>query len=227
MLTPDYFFDLSQFSHRALFDDVSFVWQALDRIEGYLKAQKLGVIEGDVDARAYLINPELISIGKGTVVEPGAYIKGPCIIGANCQIRHGAYIRGDCIIGDHSVVGHTTEMKHSILLNHSHAAHFAYVGDSILGNYVNLGAGTKCANLRLKKDQIIIRTKEQEIATGMRKIGAIVGDHAQVGCNSVLNPGTLLAKEVICFPGVSVSGFIEEQSRILPGSMPRVERMGA
>jgi NDP-sugar pyrophosphorylase family protein len=212
-LTPSHFFDLSSFEHSALFQDCQFVWQALQRLEQYLASKKLGQIEVSTDG-AYLINPELISIGAGTVIEPGAYIKGPCIIGKNCQIRHGAYIRGDCIVGDRSVVGHTTEMKHSILLNNAHAAHFAYVGDSILGNSVNLGAGVKCANLRLKKDEVIVRYNDQKFKTGLRKFGAIIGDESQVGCNAVLNPGTLISKQVECYPLTCVGGFIEEKSRI-------------
>lgn len=194
MTAPHHFFDLDTFEHKALFEGVEHVWQALGRIKDYLQNEKSFRILGTVSPQAYLINPELISIGEGTVVEPGAYIQGPCIIGKNCQIRHGAYIRGDLITGDMVVIGHTTEVKNAIFLHHAHAAHFSYVGDSILGNNVNLGAGVKCANFRLDQRNINVRFNGQKHITGMRKIGAIIGDGSQIGCNSVTNPGSLLTK---------------------------------
>ncbi len=163
-----------------------------------------------------MVNPEQISIGEGTIIEPGAYIRGPCIIGKNCQIRHGAYIRGNVIIGDHCVVGHATELKHSILLDHAHAAHFAFVGDSILGNGVNLGAGVRCANLRLDGAPVCVQYGEESFSTGMRKLGAVIGDEAQIGCNVVLNPGTCFGKESRCFPGLTVSGYIEGSKCLRP-----------
>lgn len=215
-LGTNHFFDLSQFAHAALFDGCEYVWQALDKIKEYLRTYPLGKIEAEEQRGAYLVNPSQISIGEGTIIEPGAYIKGPCIIGKNCHIRHGAYIRGDCIIGDSCVIGHTTEIKHSIILNHSNAAHFAYLGDTILGSHVNLGAGVKCANLRLDGKQIMIRIEDQKIATNRRKFGAIVGDHSEIGCNSVLNPGTLLGKNVQAYPSLNFGGYIEENCVVQP-----------
>lgn len=211
-LRPEYFFDLSQFPHRELFRSCTFVWQALDKLVEYLKKTPLGTISSAEQQLAYLVNPELISVGEGTVIEPGAYIKGPCIIGKNCIIRHGAYIRGDVIIGDNTVVGHTTEIKHSVLLNGAHAAHFDYIGDSIIGNKVNLGAGVKCANLRFNNEPIVIKYKQEVISTGMRKLGAIIGDNTQIGCNAVLNPGTLLGQDVHCFPLINFGGFAPSKS---------------
>lgn len=210
--SPEHFFDLSSFEHCALFEGIAFVWQALDRLTPYLAGKSLGKKEAAKQEYAYLVNPELISIGQGTIIEPGAYIKGPCIIGKGCHIRHGAYIRGNVIIGDHAVVGHTTEVKHSILLNHAQAAHFAYLGDSIIGNHVNLGAGTKCANLRLNGEPIIVRDQQESISTGLRKFGAIIGDQSQIGCNVVLNPGSVLGKSVHAHPTLNFGGFIPEKS---------------
>ncbi|MDB6080976.1 MAG: hypothetical protein JWO53_248 [Chlamydiia bacterium] len=212
--STDTFFDLTLFQHKDLFQNVESVWEALCNIEAYFANQKLGKIEVSVPPTAYLVNPELISIGEGTVIEPGAYIKGPCIIGKNCHIRHAAYIRGYVLIGDYSVVGHTTEIKHSIMLNHAHAAHFAYIGDSIIGNYVNLGAGTKCANLRLNGKSISVRHGKELVATHLRKFGAIIGDHSQIGCNVVLNPGSVLGKSVHSHPSLNFGGFIPEKSLI-------------
>ena len=186
------------------------MWQVLEKLEAYLLRQPLGSINSAHQEYAYLVNPELISIGEGTVVEPGAYIRGPCIIGRDCQIRHSSYIRGNVIIGDRCVVGHATELKHAILLNHARAAHFAFVGDAVLGNDVNLGAGVKCANLRLDGANVFVRYHQQSISTGLRKFGAIVGDGCQIGCNVVMNPGTLFRKHAKCYPCANIGGVIEE-----------------
>lgn len=215
-LSPQYFFDLSQFAHAALFNDCMYVWQALLNIKTYLKKIPLGKIEVDVPQGTYLDHPEMISIGKGSILEPGAYIKGPCIIGEECSIRHGAYIRGDFIAGNKCVIGHDTEVKNTIMLNHAQAAHFAYLGDTILGNRVNLGAGTKCANLRLDHANIQVHLDEQMIETGLKKFGAIIGDDSQLGCNSVTNPGTLLGMQVFCYPCLNFGGFIASRQVIHP-----------
>lgn len=210
-LTPSYFFDLSSYEHASLFKGIKFVWEAFKKIDPYLKSVDLGKIDIEIPSSAHIIHPELISIGKGTIVEETAYIKGPCIIGENSVIRHGAYIRGSAIIGNHCVVGHDTEVKEAIFLDYAHAAHFAYVGNSVLGNRVNLGAGTKCANLKFDGKNIAFRYKDEEFQTNLRKFGAIVGDDAQLGCNSVANPGTLLGKGSFCYPCVSFGGFLPEK----------------
>ena len=145
-----------------------------------------------------------IQIGEGSVVEPGAFIKGPTIIGNHTEVRQGAYIRGKCLIGDRCVVGHTTEVKGSIFLDGAKAGHFAYVGDSILGNQVNLGAGTKLANLKIRGSSVRIRTENGSVDTGRRKLGAILGDGTETGCNAVTNPGTILGKGSVVCPVLSV-----------------------
>lgn len=214
-------FDLSSFKHSLIFQNCIYPWEALKKIHTYLSGYSfLGKTGVGIPQGAHLIHPELISIGKGTVIEPGAYIKGPCIIGDNCTIRQGAYIRGDVIVGDNCVVGHDTEVKNSIFLNGADAAHFAYVGDSILGNEVNLGAGVKLANLRLDHADVLIHYKGEKIATGRRKLGAILGDRTQIGCNSVSNPGTITGKYVHCFPCINFSGFIPENGIIKPSHLP-------
>jgi NDP-sugar pyrophosphorylase family protein len=147
-----------------------------------------------------------IFIGPGSVVEPGALIKGPTIIGDYCEIRQGAYLRGHCLVGDRCVVGHTTEMKHSVMLHGAKAGHFAYIGDSILGNRTNLGAGTKLANLKIVPTQVSVKIDEKIHDTGLRKFGAIIGDDTETGCNSVTNPGTLLGRRCLVYPGISVRG---------------------
>jgi len=152
--------------------------------------------------------PEKIHIGPGVLVESGALIKSPAIIGGRTEVRQGAYLRGYCLTGRRCVVGHTTEVKHSIFLDDAKAGHFAYLGDSILGNDANLGAGTKMANLRFTGGDVPIRTPDGLVSSGMRKLGAILGDRAQTGCNSVTNPGTLLGKKSMLLPNTTApSGY--------------------
>ena len=149
---------------------------------------------------------ENIQIGKGTLIETGAMIKAPTIIGDCNEVRQGAYIRGDVISGKGCVVGHATEVKHSIFLNDAKAGHFNYIGDAILGNNTNLGAGTKIANLRFIKGNLFIRFDGKYIDTGRRKFGAILGDETQTGCNSVTNPGAIIGKGSFIMPNATVTG---------------------
>lgn len=156
-----------------------------------------------VYAGVALLDDDIV-IGEGTVIETGALIKGPTVIGARCDVRQGAYIRGGCIFGDGCVIGHATEVKDSVFLDGAKAGHFAYVGDSILGNRVNLGAGTKLANLKIIESPVRVRVEGEIHDTGLRKFGAIIGDDSELGCNSVTNPGTLLGKHCLVYPCVSV-----------------------
>ena len=209
------FFSIEGYAHKALFKDCRYPWEALLFLKSYLEKQTLGKIKTQsIPSTAFLINPQLISIGKGSRIEPGAYIAGPCIIGEDCEIRQGAYIRGNVIIGNGCVVGHATEVKNSIFLDGATAAHFNYVGDSILGNEVNLGAGLICANYRLDHREVPVFFNEKKIPTELKKFGAVIGDGAQLGCNCVLNPGTLIGKNVLCYPCLNVSGYIPERAVI-------------
>jgi NDP-sugar pyrophosphorylase family protein len=207
-------FNLTQFSHREIFQDPSRPWESLGRVlEDYLAKTIRAKISGEVDPRAYLVNEAQIEIGEGTIVEPGAYIHGPVIIGKNCQIRHGAYLRGNILTGDNCLLGHDTEVKGSIFLNGAKAAHFNYVGDSILGNEVNLGAGTKLANLRVISGSVKITDESGNVKdTGLRKLGAILGDFVETGCNSVCSPGTIVAPRSIIYPNATARGFIPANS---------------
>jgi carbonic anhydrase/acetyltransferase-like protein (isoleucine patch superfamily) len=164
----------------------------------------------------YLFDDKII-IGAGSVVEPGALIKGPTIIGENTEIRQGAYMRGNCLVGNGCVVGHTTEIKSSIMLDGAKAGHFAYIGDSILGKDVNLGAGTKLANLKMIPGKIIITVSRKFHNTGRRKLGAILGDRTETGCNSVTSPGTLMEPRSIVYSGITVpGGFYPKYTCIMP-----------
>ncbi len=147
---------------------------------------------------------EKIAIGRGVLVETGAMVKGPVLLGERTEVRQGAYIRGSCLTGTGCVIGHVTEMKNTLFLNGAKAGHFAYLGDSILGNEVNLGAGTKLANLRFTGGTIPIKTSQGAEDSGLKKMGAILGDHVQTGCNSVTNPGTLLGRRSMVLPNTTV-----------------------
>ncbi len=156
-----------------------------------------------------------IALGSGVILESGATIKEPAVIGDCSEIRQGAYIRGYCLAGRRTVIGHTTEVKHTIFMDDAKAGHFAYLGDSILGNRVNLGAGTKMANLRFTGGEVPIRTPDGTISSGLRKLGAVLGDDVQTGCNSVTNPGTLIGKGSVLMPNTtSPSGYHPPNSLI-------------
>jgi hypothetical protein len=155
-----------------------------------------------------ILNGEKLALGCGVFIEAGALIKSPAIIGDWTEIRQGAYLRGYCLVGKRCVVGHVTEVKHSIFLNDAKAGHFAYLGDSILGNEVNLGAGTKLANLRFTGGEVPVRTPTGIMPSGLKKLGAIMADGVQTGCNSVTNPGTLLGKKTMLLPNTTApSGY--------------------
>jgi NDP-sugar pyrophosphorylase family protein len=220
MIKPDDFFDLPDTEKflPGFFEGINKVWEILTRIEPYLASlfPKQAAILGQVDAEAVLVNTESIYIGKGTHVQAGAYISGPAYIGSNCQVRQGAYIRGAVIAGDNCVLGHASEFKNALLLPGSHAAHFAYVGDSVLGHRVNLGAGTKLSNLGVLGDRYKAKTGQRPtikiripgmtdpVDTGLAKLGAILGDDVQTGCNVVTNPGCLVGRGTLVYPNVSL-----------------------
>ena len=163
-----------------------------------------------LDQAVYLKELQIL-IGSGTRLEPSAIIKGPTVIGENCDIRQGAYVRGNFFAGEGCVIGHATEVKNSILMDHSEAGHFNYIGDSILGRHVNMGAGSKLANLQFrsreeKQEGFIhpIQIPSAGLETGIEKLGAVVGDHDEIGCNAVLCPGTLLGKDTWVYPNLIV-----------------------
>jgi NDP-sugar pyrophosphorylase family protein len=158
-----------------------------------------------------------ISIGKGVLIEPGAMISSPTVIDDRCVIRQGAYVRGYCLFGKQCVIGHVTEVKHSIFLNDAKAGHFAYLGDSILGGNANLGAGTKLANLKFTPGNVAIKTPEETVDSGLRKFGAILADNVQTGCNSVTSPGTIIGMKSMVLPNATVPSGLHTGTRIIRG----------
>jgi NDP-sugar pyrophosphorylase family protein len=217
MFKPADLFDLNQTEHAAIFDGCKFTWDALKKIEGYLAANLKPARHNSGAGRAFI--GEKVFIGEGTVIEDGAMIKGPAIIGKNCQIRHNAYLRENVIIGDDCVVGNSTEIKNSLLFNHAVAPHFNYVGDSILGHKAHLGAGVKISNFKMFPGNIEVEMDGQPFDTGLRKFGALLGDGADVGCNAVLNPGSILGRGAVVYPNVFWRG-------ILPANMIAKNKAG-
>ncbi len=188
-----------------------------DTTKGKLRVEKDGkILDGaSVIMAGAVLMGEQIAIGRGVLVESGAMIKSPAIIGDMTEVRQGAYLRGYVLAGRRCVLGHTTEIKHSIFLDDAKAGHFAYLGDSILGNNANLGAGTKFANLRFLPGNVTVFYKGKKIDTGRRKFGAILGDNAQTGCNSVTSPGTLMGKQTILLPNTTARGGYHPEKSVL------------
>ena len=200
------YLDLTHTKHGILFPDDSPVWTALTRIESYLDFRLQREIRVQVPPGAFI--GEDVFIDEGTTLEPGAVIKGPAWIGRNCQIRAGCYIRENVIIGDGCVLGNSCEFKNCVVFDGCEIPHYNYVGDSILGYKSHLGAGVILSNVKLDKSDVTVPGPEGLLPTGLRKFGAIVGDHAEVGCNSVLSPGSLIGKHSIVYPGSQWRGFL-------------------
>ena len=202
-------------------------WELLgEALEETLAILPSDGIEGLVSPDAHLAGDRIV-IGRGTRVQPGALIEGPVKIGRDSLVRTGAYIRGGCWIGDGCVVGANTEVKHSILLDGAKAPHLAYVGDSILGTGVNLGAGTVLSNFRHDGREISIAAAGERISTGLRKLGAILGDSVKIGCNAVLHPGVIVGRDSEIYPGVQLrSGVYEARTLVkLRQELVFVERL--
>ena len=209
MFKPADLFDLAQTEHAAIFSDCQFAWDALKKIEAYLdRVQRQKPPKRFPGASI----GERVLICDGTVVEPGAMIKGRAIIGKNCQIRHNAYIRENVIIGDGCVIGNSSELKNALLFNGAQAPHYNYIGDSILGHKAHLGAGVKISNYKLFPGNIEVEVDGAPFDTGLRKFGALLGDGAEVGCNAVLNPGSIIGRGAVIYPNVFWRG-------ILPANM--------
>jgi UDP-N-acetylglucosamine diphosphorylase / glucose-1-phosphate thymidylyltransferase / UDP-N-acetylgalactosamine diphosphorylase / glucosamine-1-phosphate N-acetyltransferase / galactosamine-1-phosphate N-acetyltransferase len=206
MFKPADLFNLAQTAHAAIFDGCDFAWQALKKIEGYIAANLRPELRNKCEGVAFI--GEKVSIGEGTVVEDGVMIKGPAIIGRNCHIRHNAYLRENVIIGDGCVVGNSTEIKNSLLFNHAGAPHFNYVGDSILGHKAHLGAGAKLSNIRIFPGNIAVEMDGKKVDTGLRKFGALLGDGVEIGCNAVLNPGSIIGRGAVIYPNVFWRGIL-------------------
>ena len=218
MFKPRDLFDLGQTEHAALFDGCEYAWDALKKLKAYIEARVKPGARADQFPGVF-IGPSVF-IGEGTVIEAGAMIKGPAIIGRNCEIRHNAYIREHVILGDHCVAGNSCEFKSSLLFNYCNVPHFSYVGDSILGHKAHLGAGVKISNLKLTAGNVTVLLDGKPFDTGLRKFGAMLGDHTDVGCNSVLNPGSVIGRGSAIYPCTNWRGVLAANS-IAKNAAPR------
>lgn len=201
---PDQYLDLSHTEHRMLFDNAVHVWDALKQIPSYLQFRLKPQIHGRLVGKPFISGA--VFIGKGTVIEQGAMIKGPAWIGEDCEIRNGCYIRENVIVGSGCVLGNSSEFKNCIIFDEAQVPHFNYVGDSILGFRAHLGAGAILSNVKLDRGEVTVATPEGLIPTGLKKFGAILGDRVEIGCNSVLNPGSVIGRDTIMYPGTQWRG---------------------
>ena len=203
-LTIAALYTLSETIAADLFDGKTYPWEVRPEIKDFIL--KLG---NTLSADLYEKKGENIWIAKSAKVAPTACINGPCIIDEDAEVRHCAFIRGNAIVGKGAVVGNSTELKNVVLFNKVQVPHYNYVGDSILGYKAHMGAGSITSNVKSDKTLVVIKTKDQgEIATGIKKVGAMLGDEVEVGCNSVLNPGTVVGRMTNIYPTSCVRGYI-------------------
>ena len=200
-------YDLKETIAVDIFDGLKFPWEVLPKIKDFII--KLGET---LPEDRYERKGENIWIAKSAKVFPSAYIAGPCIIDEDAEIRHCAFIRGSAIVGKGCVVGNSTELKNVILFNKVQVPHYNYVGDSILGFKAHMGAGSITSNVKSDKTLVVVKSDGENIETGLKKFGAMLGDNVEVGCNSVLNPGTVVGRSTNIYPTSCVRGYIPANS---------------
>ncbi len=200
-------FDLSHTLAAPLFEGKTYPWEVLGHIESYILA-----LGATLPADQFDQPSPNVWIAKDAVVAPTAYIGAPCIIDSGAEVRHCAFIRGSAIIGKKCVVGNSTELKNVILFDNVQVPHYNYVGDSILGYKAHMGAGSITSNVKSDQTPVHIHTALGNLPTGRKKVGAFLGDHVEVGCNSVLNPGTVIGRKASVYPLSSVRGVVPEGS---------------
>ncbi len=200
-------FDLSKTIAAPLLKEHTWPWQALNDLPAFIMAVGETLLPDRYD------NPKPhVWIAKSATIFDSARIDGPCIIGEDAEVRHGAYIRADVIIGAGAVIGTASEIKNAILFDGVEVPHYNYVGDSVFGYKAHMGAGAVVSNLKSDRSEVVVKSDKQEIATGRRKVGAMLGDFAEVGCNAVLCPGSVVGKNTTIYPTSCVRGVIPEKS---------------
>lgn len=206
-LTIQDLYDLNETIAAELFEGLTYPWEALPKIGEFIK--KLGA---SLSEEEYEKVGENVWIARSAKVAPTAYINGPAIIGKEAEVRHCAFIRGNALVGEGAVVGNSTELKNVVLFNKVQVPHYNYVGDSILGYKAHMGAGSITSNVKSDKKLVNVHTPEGDIETGIKKFGAMIGDNVEVGCGSILNPGTVVGRDSHIYPLSSVRGVIPERS---------------
>lgn len=202
-LTVNELYDLNETIAKDIFDDVTYPWEVLPKIGDFIV--ELGKT---LSKEEYDQVEENVWIAKSANVFPSAYIHGPAIIGKDAEVRHCAFIRGNAIVGEGAVVGNSTELKNVILFNKVQVPHYNYVGDSVLGYKAHMGAGSITSNVKSDKKLVVVKTPEGGIETGRKKFGAMLGDEVEVGCGTVLNPGSVVGRHTNIYPLSSVRGFV-------------------
>ena len=200
-------YDLNETIAADLFEGLDYPWQALPKIGDFIK--KLGP---SLPKEEYDQIGEDVWIAKSATVFPSAYVHGPAIIGKEAEVRHCAFIRGNAIVGEGAVVGNSTELKNVVLFNKVQVPHYNYVGDSILGYKAHMGAGSITSNVKADKQLVKVHAGSEHIETGLKKFGAMLGDNVEVGCNAVLNPGTVIGRESNVYPTSMVRGVVPARS---------------
>lgn len=196
-------YDLTQTIAADLFSGKEFPWEVLPEISQFILA-----LGETLDPEKFEKRGDSVWIAKSATVAPTACINGPCIIDEEAEVRHCAFVRGNAIIGKGAVVGNSTELKNVVLFNKVQVPHYNYVGDSVLGYKAHMGAGSITSNVKSDKTLVVVKSGENKIPTGLKKFGAMLGDHVEVGCNSVLNPGTVIGRHSNVYPTSCVRGCI-------------------
>ena len=204
MKNTDMFADLSATLAARLFAETTYPWEVLPLIKAFVRA-----LGPTLPTEEYDHPSEEVWVHKSAILFPNVYIAGPTIIGAGTELRPGAFVRGSVLVGRGCVVGNSTELKNCILFDKVQAPHYNYVGDSILGHFSHMGAGSICSNVKSDKTLVTVRAGGSIHETGLKKFGAILGDHVEVGCNSVLNPGTILEPYASVYPLSRVRGVVK------------------
>ena len=200
-------YNLKETIAKDLFEGAVYPWEVLPKISDFIKKLGATLSEEEYEKRG-----EDIWIAKSATVAPTAYIHGPAIIGKEAEVRHCAFIRGNAIVGEGAVVGNSTELKNVVLFNKVRVPHYNYVGDSILGYKSHMGAGSITSNVKSDKTLVVVKDHDEKIETGLKKFGAMLGDYVEVGCNSVLNPGTVIGSHTNVYPLSSVRGVVPANS---------------
>ena len=214
MYTIQNLFDLSHTMAADYLAGFTYPWEALGGIKDLILTLGAGL-----DPAAYTEVSPQVWVHNTATVAPTAWLGSPCIIGAHTEVRHGAFVRGSALVGDGCVIGNSVELKNVIIFDGAEVPHFNYVGDSILGHKAHMGAGSITSNIKSDRKPILVKTPEGAIPTGMRKIGAMLGDHVEIGCNSVLNPGTIIGRNTNVYPLSCVRGVIPADSIFKTGGV--------